>query len=393
MIKIENIEVFGIDGAMRGMRNPLNSWDKADTTVYQDRDREFINIGVNDLNLATRLIKAGTEHRKFLRMIHVQMDVIAPLYWWSEADTYKVGTTANSCSKMHKLLAKPFEMSDFSFDQLPGFHNEIKQFRPDIDENHEIWKEIEDDYEISNYGRIRHNERILSGSLHCDGYIYVTIHGKQHPIHRFVAQAFIPNPENKLEVNHIDGNKQNNAVSNLEWSTRSENQKHACANNLQPKNLATYQGKFTAEQREEIKRLWDTGECSKRKIAQKYNVSHTCINDIINDKYKYANQVNLYEEIAHPLVDTLNELRDSWLNCEDTEQKKKIWYSILQLLPSSYNQRRTWDMSMETLLSILHQRKGHKLDEWNEFRDICLEQVPYLKEFYEASLKETTNED
>ena len=177
MIKVEAIEVFGIEGAMRGMRNPLNSWDKADTTVSDD----ILEIGENDLNLATRLIKAGTEHRKFLRMIHVQMDVIAPLYWWSEADTYKVGTTANSCSKMHKLLAKPFEMSDFSFDQLPGFHNEIKQFRPDIDENNEIWKKIEDDYEISNYGRIRHNERILSGSLHCDGYIFVTIHGKQHP--------------------------------------------------------------------------------------------------------------------------------------------------------------------------------------------------------------------
>ena len=77
MIKVEAIEVFGIEGAMRGMRNPLNSWDKADTTVSDD----ILEIGENDLNLATRLIKAGTEHRKFLRMIHVQMDVTAPLYW------------------------------------------------------------------------------------------------------------------------------------------------------------------------------------------------------------------------------------------------------------------------------------------------------------------------
>ena len=118
MIKVENIETFGLYGAMRGMRNPLNSWDKADTTVYQGHDKEFVNIGVNDLNLATRLIKAGTEHRKFLRMIHVQMDVTAPLYWWKEADTYKVGTTANSCSTMHKIAAKEFALDDFSHDHL-----------------------------------------------------------------------------------------------------------------------------------------------------------------------------------------------------------------------------------------------------------------------------------
>ena len=127
MIKVEAIEVFGIEGAMRGMRNPLNSWDKADTTVSDD----ILEIGENDLNLATRLIKAGTEHRKFLRMIHVQMDVIAPLYWWKEADTYKVGTTTNSCSTMHKIAAKEFTLDDFSHEHLiddqDDFENENGQ--------------------------------------------------------------------------------------------------------------------------------------------------------------------------------------------------------------------------------------------------------------------------
>lgn len=127
MIKVEAIEVFGIEGAMRGMRNPLNSWDKADTTVSDD----ILEIGGNDLNLATRLIKAGTEHRKFLRMIHVQMDVIAPLYWWKEADTYKVGTTTNSCSTMHKIAAKEFTLDDFSHEHLiddqDDFENENGQ--------------------------------------------------------------------------------------------------------------------------------------------------------------------------------------------------------------------------------------------------------------------------
>ena len=225
MIKVENIEIFGLDGAMRGMRNPLNSWDKADTTIYQEHDREFINIGVNDLNLATRLIKAGTEHRKFLRMIHVQMDVTAPLYWWKEADTYKVGTTANSCSTMHKIAAKEFTLDDFSHDHL------------------------------------------------------------------------------------------------------------------------------------------------------------------FNDAVVYNGYVST--SVLECVIGALNEFRNLYLETKD----KRYWWQMIQLLPSSYNQRRTWDMSMETLLSILHQRKNHKLDEWNEFRDICLEQVPYLKEFYEASLKETTNEN
>lgn len=231
MIKVENIEIFGLDGAMRGMRNPLNSWDKADTTVYQEHDREFINIGINDLNLATRLIKAGTEHRKFLRMIHVQMDVIAPLYWWKEADTYKVGTTANSCSTMHKIAAKEFTLDDFSHEHL-------------IDDQ----------------------------------------------------------------------------------------------------------------------------------------------NDFENEN----GQVSSYKDfLYYDVLDVLNTARRQYLETKD----KKYWWQMIQLLPSSYNQRRTWDMSMETLLSILHQRKNHKLDEWNEFRDICLEQVPYLKEFYEASLKENNNEN
>ena len=227
MIKVEAIEVFGIEGAMRGMRNPLNSWDKADTTVSND----ILEIGGNDLNLATRLIKAGTEHRKFLRMIHVQMDIIAPLYWWKEADTYKVGTTTNSCSTMHKIAAKEFTLDDFSHEHL-------------IDDQ----------------------------------------------------------------------------------------------------------------------------------------------NDFENEN----GQVSSYKDfLYYDVLDVLNTARRQYLETKD----KKYWWQMIQLLPSSYNQRRTWDMSMETLLSILHQRKNHKLDEWNEFRDICLEQVPYLKEFYEASLKENNNEN
>ena len=271
MLKVENAAVYGWEAAIRGMRNPKNSWAKSDSAVINGHD---FFVGDNDLKLMKTLAAAGTDHGKFLRMITVTLDIVAPLYWWSEYDTYKVGTVANSCSKMHKLLHKPFEMSDFSFDKLPGYRNEIKQFRPEIDVETEIWRKNDYDYDVSNQGRVKHGSRVLSGSVHSD------------------------------------------------------------------------------------------------------NVSHTCINDIINDKYKYAETVNAFEEIARPLVDTLNELRDSYFTCENEVEQKQIWYSILQLLPESYNQRRTVMLNYAVLKNIYHARKTHKLDCWRTFCD-WIESLPY----------------
>ena len=233
MIKIENPEVYGWEAAIRGMRNPMNSWDKSDTVYgtywgdidgHQCVDEHGFSIGKNDLDLMKRLRNAGTVHRTFMRMITVTLDIVAPLYWWAEYDTYKIGTVANSCSKMHKLLSKPFEISDFSFDKLPGFRN-----------------------------------------------------------------------------------------------------------------------------------------------------------DIINGKYKYIENKNTFEEVAKPLINILNELRDSYFSCESEMNKKVIWYSIIQLLPSSYNQRRTVMLNYEVLTNIYHARKNHKLDEWHDF---ChwVETLPYAKE-------------
>lgn len=139
MIKFENTEVMGLEAAIRGMRNPMNSWEKSDSgrclthgpahcmdCVYinkgcsaseADLDTRYI-IGPNDLNLMARLRKAGTDHRKFMRMITVYVDITAPLYWWKEFDTYKVGTVANSCSTMHKIADKEFTLEDFSYEFL-----------------------------------------------------------------------------------------------------------------------------------------------------------------------------------------------------------------------------------------------------------------------------------
>ena len=218
MIKIENVDVYGFEAAIRGARNPMNSWDRMDS-CYNNGEFE---IGENDYKLLKNLTIAGPEHRKWNRMVTVTMDITAPMYWFSEYDTYKIGTVANSTSKMHKLLSKPFEMSDFSFDHLTGYKNEVKQFMSPIDES----------------------------------------------------------------------------------------------------------------------------------------------------------KVNTYEEVARPLVDTLNELRDMWFREEDETVKKEIWYNILQLLPNSYNQKRTVHLNYEVLGTMYKQRRHHKLSEWQVFCD-TIKTLPY----------------
>ena len=151
MIKIENTEVVGWEAAIRGMRNPLNSWEKSDSKWYSigipTSNPAAINdkylsqkycIGDNDLDLMKRLRNAGTDHRKFMRMITVYVDITAPLYWWKEFDTYKVGTVANSCSTMHKIHAKEFTLEDFSCEHL--FDTPESEFNDSMD----VLKEVID---------------------------------------------------------------------------------------------------------------------------------------------------------------------------------------------------------------------------------------------------------
>lgn len=121
MIKFETNDVWGFEWAFKGMRNPMNSWDKSDSNWL------FQEIGENDLALAKKLINAGSEHRKFLRQIYVSVDITAPMFWWFEYDTYKVGTTRNSCSKMHKIHVKPFEYDDFSHEGIDELEQGMKE--------------------------------------------------------------------------------------------------------------------------------------------------------------------------------------------------------------------------------------------------------------------------
>ena len=144
MLKIENFKVLGWEHAIRGMRNPMNSWEKSDSIFIEDGEYHDIcgnsgpsdiqfsvpEIGENDYSLMKNLRNAGTDHRKFMRMITVYLDITAPLYWWKEFDTYKVGTVANSCSTMHKIHAKEFTLEDFSCEKL---YDPIGDLRPIVD--------------------------------------------------------------------------------------------------------------------------------------------------------------------------------------------------------------------------------------------------------------------
>ena len=163
MLKIENTEVLGWDAAIRGMRNPLNSWEKSDSQFVRDSDYgcfgvcpcaelvdcDCYHVGPNDLKLMNTLRNAGTDHRKFMRMITVYLDITAPLYWWKEFDTYKVGTVANSCSTMHKIAAKEFTLEDFSHEHL-GYQS-IRVLKDTIKVMNDFREEFIKDHEKVNW--------------------------------------------------------------------------------------------------------------------------------------------------------------------------------------------------------------------------------------------------
>lgn len=171
MLNISNVVVMNIEGALRGMRNPMNSWEKSDSSTCKDymvcscykcekRNNciEGFVVGVEDLALAKRLCKAGTDHRKFMRQILVSLDIIAPMYWWKEFDTYKVGTVANSTSTMHKITSKEFVIDDFSHDHLLyGSINTLKGIIKDLNR----WRDI-----YINGGQTQVDEKDTSVYIH-----------------------------------------------------------------------------------------------------------------------------------------------------------------------------------------------------------------------------------
>ena len=264
MITFEHTETSGWEAAIRGMRNPLESWEKSDSefgVLYNDNPSLveikndtiwFDYIGPNDQNLMMKLRKAGTDHRKFIRMITVYVDITAPLYWWKEFDTYKVGTVANSCSTMHCIHKKEFTLYDFSHEHLMTI-DDIGARDTDTDKDPRIYACYD---HVSDDGRVRDG----SGNI--------------------IPDEFYP-------------------VNGAEYTF--------------------------------------------------YPI-----------------------DILKCAIRMLNRCRHCYLKTKD----KKYWWQMIQLLPTSYNQKRTVMLNYEVLANIYKSRKDHKLDEWHEFCD-WIKTLPY----------------
>lgn len=418
MVKIEDVEVMGMRNAIKGMRNAMNSWDKSDSGYAVDEKPDgvqfsYFKIGEKDMKLCKNLIKAGSPDRKFMRMIHVQADVTAPVYFLSELDTYKVGTVRNSSSFMHKGVSKAFEIEDFGVSEDVI---KILSSRTNDEEKQKIYYPYETDeyrvyttlngreYEVfrngrvfarpfsytDNYGKGRtrtFERKECNPSQTPNGYWELNLGGKSKEkwmVHRLVAYLWCDNPNGYATVDHLDGNKNNNSAENLEWVTREENIKRGFKNGLMRKsNLRAnylnwkYSSKVTPDIKYTIKKEYEDGK-KQIDLAMKYMLCQSQISAIIRDCENTSDNKELFEYCWYweNMLKALNDLRDIYLETKE----KKYFIAIRQLLPMSYLYFSTFDLNYETLFNIYFQRRNHKLNEWVEFCD-WIETLPYMKEF------------
>lgn len=429
MIKIENTEVIGWEAAIRGMRNPMNSWEKSDSSVCaysryvpHCKDCEYVDscnpeedmykkyiVGPNDHDLMMRLAKGGSVHAKYRRMIVVYADITAPLYWWAEADTYKVGTVRNSCSFMHKGTAKEFDIKDFSVkdERIYGILSPLTkksyeldypyktgEFRIFTDRNGRTYKVYKNGYvlrEAFDYvdsygtGRTRHfDEAPATLYQNRAGYYCIKLSGRNGGhmlLHRMVASVWCDKKDGCTQVNHIDGNKGNNSAENLEWVTPSENMQKGIETDLYD-NLSSLHHRYriwknSATAIPPEKRLEFSIDVSKglshKELAEKYDITPNQAN---NSRYIISKSENedLFQEcyLWEQLIEHLNYLRSLYLETKD----EQIFQEIRCLLPQGYLQKSTVMLNYEVLAGIYTWRKDHKLDEW---RDLCrwIESLPY----------------
>ena len=408
-MKFEHTEVFNFEGAFRGLRNPLESWDKSDSEYIYENVRDSTGkyiIGKNDLNLAQRMLKAGSDNSKFMREIMVSTDITAPLYWWKEYDTYKVGTVANSTSFMHKGISKKFDINDFentlNIDTLYGGNNGVEVPLEPIKEE---WKDIigyENLYKISNTGKIvrkqftildkdnksrTYSEKELCYSINSSGYKKLTLRkdgvGENEYLHRLLALHFIPNPNNYSEVNHKDGNKLNCNLSNLEWVSKSQNSIHAFENNLRyitgynKTIVGQKMRRFNEDDVLEIKTLCQKG-WSQKEVADYFNCYDSTINNIVNGKNYNVPECEAIDDWKY-IINRLNQLRDLYLETKEYN----IWKHIVQILPESFLQTRTCTLNYQVLRAMYFARKSHKLSEWSTDFINWVNELPYAKELIE----------
>ena len=432
MIKIEKIDTYGWEAAVRGARNPMNSWDRSDShycDVYassyfhstkscccESAPEEFMCpgestcgyiLGKNDLDLLKRLSKAGNDHGKFMRMISVTMDITAPLYWVAEHDTYKVGTTRNSCSFMHKGVSKPFSIDDFSIrdERVKYLINDLEKktyelkYPYDTDEykiyetkngrKYKVFKNgkvfsCPHSYKDSwGTGRIREfGERECKPSRTAHGYFELKLGskgGEKWQLHRLVAYVWHQDTYfDGATVDHINADKGDNSAENLRWVSLSDNIKSGFENGLfdQNKIHSSYiKWKNASTKNDPLVRasIRHDKQCgmSYSELSEKYNLNKKTLNNII---YTITENEDLFMEAYfwEKIIQTLNLLRDEYLSSRDPE----VFAEIRKLLPSGYNVRYTWSANYAVLKNIYHARKDHKLDEWKEFCKV-IEKLPY----------------
>ena len=425
MLKIEHVVTPSAEQMkfiIEGMRNPKNSWERSDSRLEGDG---FDSIGENDSKLMHTLAIAGTEHRKFLRMMPIYLRVTAPLYWWAEADTYKVGTVRNSCSFMHKGLSKEFSINDFSIknnqiyeilNPLPRKSYELiypyktDEFRIFTDHNGRTYKVYKNGYVIreafdyvDNWGtgRTRHiKEGPATIYKNNNGYFIVKLSGRNGghmPLSRMVADVWCDKHENATQVDHIDGDKGNNSAENLEWVSASENMRRSVDTGLSD-NLFSLHRKYKIWKN--LSRVVPINERSSfyidisrdtthKDLAEKYKITTEQANNLRSGMNKSENEF-LFQEcyIWECLIAHLNYLRELYLETSD----EQVFQQIRCLLPQGYLQTSNIMLNYEVAMTIYRQRKNHKLDEWHVFCD-WIEKLPYIDIFMKNEEDKNTEDN
>lgn len=427
-MNFEHTDVWGFEHAIRGMRNPKNSWSKSDSGVryFCTEEQKYVKnpcsydaclqnckdistfiIGKNDMELMQTLIKAGSEHRKFLRQIFVSVDITAPMYWMAEIDTYKVGVTRDSTSMQHKGTAHRYTIDDFEvsedvkavlrvkekeFSQLK-YPYETVEFKVYTCENGREYKVFRNGKVFScafdltdNTGRTRHfEERELLPSLTQGGYFELNIggrNGEKWLLHRLIATVWVSNEGNYETVDHLDGDKGNNSAENLEWVSREENVKREWENHTEFDLQRCYKSwkqssKVNPVERSKIRELWKSG-MTQKEIATLFEVKQAQVSVICRDEKSTSENKELFEHCWYweQLIDNLNALRDKYIETKDY----KYFRLIRQLMPMGYLYKSTFTMNYENIYSMVHQRKNHSLTEWSKDFIAWARSLPYAQE-------------